>query len=431
MGFGPAIMNTHRATLPLDLPAARTSVTRRRFLGGAVLAAASTAALPALTGFAAEAPATAKPVEYPRKLKLGVVGNGGRGAWIAGLFQQHGGYEIWAVADYFQAVADRCGDTLGVDKARRFSTLSGYQRLLESGVDAVALEAPPCFFPEHVQAAVDAGLHVYMAKPVAVDAWGCRQVEAAAAQATANRRVFLVDYQMPTDPHNQEIVRMIAAGEIGKPVALNSHYLAGLFADPPKTDTLESRLRSLVWCNDVAIGGGYHVNACIHAVDAALWLAGSRPVSCSGLSRRGRPDPHGDSHDVFQLLFEFENGLSLSHRGKHLNNQSNFNVVAEAQGQTGYAQLCYGGKAMLKGSENGYQGEVTNLYEAGAVRNIAKFYQCVTGANYANDTVRRSLDGALTTILGREAARRNTRLTLAELVKENQRLDLDLRGLKA
>src|ERR1035441_4375012 len=58
------------------------------------------------------------------KIKLGLVGCGGRGSWIAKLFQKHGGYEIHAVADYFQAVADKCGDELGVDRSRRFSTLS-------------------------------------------------------------------------------------------------------------------------------------------------------------------------------------------------------------------------------------------------------------------------------------------------------------------
>ena len=51
----------------------------------------------------------------------------------------------------------------------------------------------------------------------------------------------------------------------------------------------------LVWVNDVAIGGSYHVNACIHAVDAGLWVARGRPVSATGSSAVGRPDPHGDS----------------------------------------------------------------------------------------------------------------------------------------
>jgi predicted dehydrogenase len=358
------------------------------------------------------------------------VGCGGRGLWIAKLFQAHGGYDLHAVADYFPAVAEAAGAALGVDAARRFSGLDGYRRLLDSGVEAVALETPPWFFPAHAAAATAAGKHVYMAKPVAVDVPGCLAIEAAARQNTAAGRVFLVDYQLPTDPHNLEVHRLIQAGELGELQMLDSHYYAGLFADPPLQETVASRFQQLVWVNDIALGGGYHVNACIHAVDAALWVAGRRPVAASGLSRRGRPDPHGDSDDVFAIVFEFEDGLIWTHRGKHLNNQTGFDVACQVQGRTGHAQLGYDRQAFLRGAENAYRGEVTNLYEAGAVRNIARFHECVTTGNAANDTVPRASDGALATILGREAARRKTRLTLAQLLAENQQLEVDLRGLK-
>jgi len=129
-------------------------------------------------------------------------------------------------------------------------------------------------------------------------------------------------------------------------------------------------------------------------------------------------------------LYEFADGLVISHRGKHLNNQTGFDVVCQIQGQTGYAQTCYGGKASFKSHEDGYNGLVENPYEAGAVRNIASFYQNVVDGNFENPTVRRAVDGALTTILGREAAARRTRLTMEELLKQNQRLEVDLKGLK-
>jgi predicted dehydrogenase len=408
-----------------------TQVTRRGFIRQAMVAGTAASSFVLRRSSAADtAPTAPTPQVFTRKIKLGVVGNGGRGAWIAKPFKRHGGYEMWAVADYFPPVADACGDGLGVEKGRRFSGLNGYRRLIESGVEAVALETPPYFFPEHARAAVDAGLHVYMAKPVAVDVWGCLEIETAARKAGANQRVFLVDYQIPTDPQNLEVVNRIQAGEIGQVVSINSHYFAGLFPDPALTRTVESRFRGLVWCNDVVLGGGYHVNACIHALDGDLWIAGQRPISAAGYSRLGRADPHGDSHDVFQLVFEFGNGMVLSHRGKHLNNLTGFDVVCEAQGQSGFAQICYGGKAFSKGPEDGFNAEVQNLYEAGAVHNIAKFYRCVVDHNFANDTVRRSVDGALATILGREAGLRRGKVTMDELLEGKKRLEVDLSGLR-
>ena len=230
----------------------------------------------------------AEPDAAARKIKLGVVGCGGRGAWIANLFRQHGGYEMHAVADYFPEVAESAGNALGVGKTRRFSGLSGYRRLIESGVEAVALETPPCFFPEHVQAAVDARLHVYMAKPIAVDVPGCLQVDAAAKKATADKRCFLVDYQMPTDPHNLECAKRFREGAIARLGMVKSFYYGGYFGDPPLTTNIESRLRSLVWVNDVAIGGSYHVNACIHPIQAMMWVLGKTPVAAAGISRVAR-----------------------------------------------------------------------------------------------------------------------------------------------
>ncbi len=85
----------------------------------------------------------ADPSGAKRKIKLGIVGCGGRGGWLAKLFKEHGGYEIHAVADYFQRVADKCGDEVGVNSKRRFSGLSGHRKLIESGVEAIALETPP------------------------------------------------------------------------------------------------------------------------------------------------------------------------------------------------------------------------------------------------------------------------------------------------
>ena len=365
-----------------------------------------------------------------RKIKLGVVGCGGRGAWIARLFHEDGGYAIHAVADYFPQVAEACGRQFGIDRC--FSGLSGYRRVIESGVEAISLETPPFFFPEHAAAAVDAGLHVYMAKPVAVGVPGCRAIEAAAKKAGEKGRCFLVDYQMPTEPHNQEVVRQVREGAIGKPVLLCSHYLAGPFSDPPLGRTIEDRLRNLVWVNDVAIGGGYHVNACIHALDAALWLAQGVPVAASGVSAAGRKDPHGDSHDVFALAFEFENGLVLQHRGKHLGDGYSGDGFCgcAVHGQDGHAQITYNGRAQLVSGRTAFREEVANLYEAGARRNIALFHRQVMEGDHTNPTVRRAVDSCLATILGREAGRRKARITMAQLLRENRRVEADLRGLR-
>lgn len=402
---------------------------RRQFLGGTLSAVAAAPLLEAATSLAAVA--EAKLAAPPRKIKLGLVGCGGRGAWIGKLFQQHGGYELHAVADYFQQVADRCGDALRVDKKRRFSGLSGYTKVIESGVEAVALIVPPCFLPEHSSAAAEAGLHVYMAKPVAVDVPGCLRVEAAGKQATQKQKAFFVDYQIPTDPKNIEVYGALRDGKAGKLARMLTTATDGGRNDPPKTANIESRLQGLVWDNDIALGGGMNVSFDIHAIDAGLWLTGQRPTVAMGSSCIVRPNPHGDSADVASVVFEYADGLIHEHFSQHLPNHAQGELSCKVFSYNTRIFVDYWGRALFQiRGQKPLGGSVENLYELGAKRNIATFYEDMAAGRCENPTVRRAVDGCLTCILGREAAFRHGRLTMDELLKEDKRIEVDLTGLK-
>jgi predicted dehydrogenase len=400
-------------------------LTRRNFLGKIAGATAALSALGAWPALGAE------PEKFKRKIKLGLVGCGGRGSWIANYFKAHGGYDIMAVADYFPEAANRCGSALGVDAARRYSTLSGYKRLLESGVEAVALETPPCFFSEHAAAAVAAGMHVYMAKPIAVDVPGALSIENTARAAAARQLCFFVDYQMPTDPANQDVAGRIHAPAFGRIEQVQTYGVGPGFPDPVKESTIESRLQHLVWVNDIEIGCDYIGNYDIHAIDAALWVIGERPVVAMGGSRICRPNPHGNSHDVCSVIYEYANGVVHNHFGQALSKLARNELSCRVSGANGNALLNYWGAATLRTSDEPVNKDVENLYEAGVIRNVAGFYQEVTGTRPRSDTARRAVDGVLACILGREAGARHGRLTMNELIRENKKLELDMAGLKS
>ena len=397
----------------------------------------TTAAGIALTTAATvQADTSPAPAKIGRKLKVGLIGCGGRGSWIAGLFKQHGGYEFVAAADYFPDRAEKTGTSLGAVKSKCFSGLSAYKRLIESGVEAVILETPPYFFPEHAAAAVEAGLHVYMAKPVAVDVPGTLKIGALGKTAAEKKRVFLVDYQMPTDPLNIEVRKRMHEGGLGdlQMVFSIGNSGGGGFSDPPLGKTIESRLTGLVWVNDDAMGCGYIGNYDIHAIDAVIWALDRRPVSAYARGARCRKDPHGDSQDSYFVTYAFADGLTWNHHSvtgpthDWLNQGS---LQGSIQGSLAAARLSYWGKAYLRGGPKHFGGgEVADLYAAGAKRNIASFYEKVLAGNFGNEAAQRSVDCTLTCILGREAARRGQLLTMDELIKENKRLEVDLSGLK-
>ena len=402
--------------------ARKAILSRRQFLGGTVAAAASLTIIK---------PSSVRGTEANSRIEVGCIGLGGRGSLIAGMLKEHKGYQVTSAADYFPEVSTKAGEKFEVAQKRRFSGLSGYQKLIDSKVDAVFCETPPYCFPEHVTAAVNAGCHVYLAKPVACDVPGCLTVAEMGKKATETKKVFLVDFQMPTDPFIIEAVKRVHKGDIGPVAMASSFYTDDGFRDPLKSETIESRLRHLVWVNDVNLGGGMIVNADIHAIDAALWIAGRRPLSAMGCSRVGKSDAHGDTAYVYSLTYQFENGLIMNHRGEHLRNTKGFSCGCFAYGPEGYLEANYEGKAWVHGIRKAYRGgQVTNLYGEGIKRNLDKFYNSIVGGMYDNSTVQSSVNSTLTTILGRQATKRNTMLTWDQMIKGNEKLEVDFTGLK-
>jgi myo-inositol 2-dehydrogenase/D-chiro-inositol 1-dehydrogenase len=137
--------------------------------------------------------------------------------------------------------------------------------LLEGKLDAVVIETPPYFHPIHAATAVDAGKHVYLAKPIAVDAPGCQTVAAAGARATAKKQVFLVDFQTRADAHFREAVGLVHKGAMGPLVMAEAWYpwSGGGRGAPPATP--EEQLRS--WYYVLPLSGDFIVEQSIHSLD--------------------------------------------------------------------------------------------------------------------------------------------------------------------
>jgi predicted dehydrogenase len=408
-----------------------SSSSRRVFLG--TMLAAGAASAPALRAAPATGglPATRMAA---REIKLGLIGCGSRGLnVIAKLFQAHGGFTFHSVADYFEPVAVQAGGQLGVDRSRCFAGLSGYRRLLDSGVEAVAILDVPCFYPEQARAAVDAGVHVYLAKPVAVDVPGTLLIGECGRRATQRQRCFLVDYQIPGDPAIGEVADRVRAGALGRIAHITSFGFGWrAWPDPPRGPTIADRLRRSIWLSDTALGGDTIVSYDIHIIDGVIAVTGQRPSAACGRSRTCRPQPQGDRTDVAAVIYEQDDGVLWTHVTQALNNNFDLaNLSASILGTQATAHLGYKGKAYVRGGERHYVGEISPaLGREGPARNIAEFYRSITEGRFENPTVQRAVDGHLTAILGREAAARRCYLTMEELLRENRRLPVDVSGLK-
>ncbi len=398
------------------------SMTRRGFLQRS--AGAGAAVMLAQAG-------AAQSTQANSKIELGIIGCGGRGKWIAQGFMEHGGYQITALADYFLDETAPVARQFGIPQSRCFSGLNGYRRLLESGVDAVALETPPYFFPDHVEAAVEAGCHVFLAKPVAVDVPGTIRVRDMGRKAGEDGLCFLVDFQMRNHPIIVEAVDRVHNGALRHVTMLSSQYSDEGFNDPPLEETIENRLRGLIWVNDTVLGGGFFVNAGIHAVDAALWVADRMPEQAMGRAARRRRDPHGDSNDTYSLTYTFADGMVLNHWGAHIRNTTGLVCRVEALGQGAFLETNYTGVTTIRGDEESRLegGDSGDQYRDGAWRNIEAFHEAVTAGDTSNPTLEPSINSNFAVLLGRMAALREEPITWDQMMNDTEVLEANLSGL--
>ncbi len=407
-----------------DMPTVGSrDITRRQFI-----TSASNAAL----AFTILSPGVARGAEANSKISFGLIGCGGRGKWIANLFVKDGRYVPVAVADYFQDKVDDVGNRFQVPAANRHTGLYGYRKLLEQKLDAVVIESPPYFHPTHAAEAVDAGKHVYLAKPIAVDVPGCETVGASGKKATEKKLCYLVDFQTRAHPAYQEAIKRVRQGDIGKLINGEATYICGptwgfmdgVLAKDPKNP--EVRLRA--WGVDRILSGDVITEQNIHALDVATWIADAAPIKAYGAGGRTRAFV-GDCWDHFAVIYWFPKDLLVTFTSKQVGAGWD-DICARFYGSTGTIDTHYFGEVKVIGDEPFNGGRMANLFTDGVVNNIATFYNSVTKGDYSNPTVAPSVRSNLTTILGRTAAYRNGMVTWEEMMRANEKLEFETKGLK-
>jgi len=269
------------------------------------------------------------------KIKIGFIGCGGRGTGAASqALQADSNVELWAMGEVFRDKIDTAlnvltaqfkdqPDKINVAEDRKFVGLDAYQKVLNSGVDVVLLTTTPAFRPLHIQAAVEAGKHVFCEKPMAVDGPGLRSVIESAKKAKEKNLALVDGFVWRWTKANREAYERIHAGAIGDIRAIYSSYYTGAVDRYPKwnkqntkTD-LEWQLRR--WYYFTWLSGDHIVEQAIHSIDKMLWtMKDEAPASvvCSG-GRQARPgEPggeYGNIYDHFAAEFRWENGVKGYH----------------------------------------------------------------------------------------------------------------------
>ena len=378
------------------------------------------------------------------KLRIGIIGCGGRSNNVGEMALKDGRFEIVALADYFQEEVDRQGEKFNVPAARRYTGLNCFRKMLDAGgIDIAAVLTPPYFHPEQVEAAVEAGVHVWLAKPIAVDAPGVARIEAAARKATERKRCFLVDFQTRALAHYNEAARLVAAGSLGTMGFGEIEGTCPAFELRVPQDSQEAKLKNWLQWRDLC--GESIIEFSIHAIDMASLMIGRNPLSATGQCGRflldRYPDPRpGDVKDHWLATYDFGDGLKVVFRGKRLDGHElpdQHGIYVRLHGSGGSLLADYSGEVMIRGKESFYgdrfmKEKVRGIYNRGITENWKTFHDNITKGNHAQETVAPSVRSHYLALLAREACYRNGEtVTWDEVVASKNAFAFDTTGLKS
>jgi myo-inositol 2-dehydrogenase/D-chiro-inositol 1-dehydrogenase len=289
-------------------------------------------------------------------LKAGLIGCGGRGTGAAINFLDAGtNLQIVAIGDVFQDRLDKCRSELKTQKnveipdEKCFLGFDNYEKVIDSGVDIVLLCTPPHFRPQHVEAAIKAGKHVFMEKPCAVDPVGARSVMVSSERAKQNGLCIVSGTIRRVQKDFMETRRRVINGEIGEIVSAHIIRNGGslwVIRRQPGMSDMEYMLRN--WANFCWLSGDHIVEQFIHEIDVMNWYIGKNPVKAMGWGGRQRRVT-GDQYDFFSVEYLYENGMQTHCAARQITGCSNLTKQL-ITGTNGFANA-KGNLYNLKGEE--------------------------------------------------------------------------------
>lgn len=393
---------------------------RRSFLGASTAAAAGT-----VIGSALPASLSAQ-VEGNGTTKVALIGCGGRGTGAANQNLSVKGTKLVAMADVFE---DRLAgsfnqlvkghkEQMDVHEENKFIGFDAYLKAIDMA-DLVILTTPPGFRPMMFEAAVDAGKHIFMEKPVATDAPGIRRVLAAAKKADEKGLKVVVGLQRHYQNSYRETLDRIQQGAIGDIVSAQCYWNGGgvwVRERRPGQTEMEYQMMNWYYFNWLC---GDHINEQhVHNIDVVNWFKGGHPEVAQGMGgrevRKGKD--HGQIFDHHYVEFTYPDGSICNSQCRHI--RGCWNQVSESfQGTKGRAAI--GRITDLDGKDiwrrrrgdnpNPYQVEHDELYRH--IRNDIPINNAYYGAT-----------STMTSIFGRMATYSGQRLTWDKAINSDNDL---------
>lgn len=265
------------------------------------------------------------------ELKIGVIGAGGRGILAHHAHQPQDGVRLVAGADVNPKALENFTEKFGPDV---FVTEDYRQLLARDDIGAVFVTSPDYCHEEHALAALEAGKHVYLEKPIAITIAGCDRI---LETAYRNKLKLYVGHNMRHMAFTIKMKQLIDDGAIGQVKTAWCRHFVGYGCDAYFKDWHAEREKS----TSLLLQKG------AHDIDILHWLCGgySQTVTAMGgltlynqITDRRSPDeppdaswhdenwpplsqkklnPIIDVEDISLMLMTLDNGVFASYQQCH------------------------------------------------------------------------------------------------------------------
>lgn len=316
-------------------------------------------------------------------IKIGVIGSGGRGE-AAAQNAMNAGKDIRLVA-MADIVRDRMlevrtglklkyPEQVAVADDRCFAGFDGYRGVIENS-DVVIIANAAKFHPMHLKAAVEAGKHVFVEKPHAIDPYGIQTVREAVELAAKKRLSVVSGLQSRYHPGYRETMQRVHDGAIGDIIAIQETWLR-----PPYV--LRDRRPGMSEIEHQA-ANQYHFHwlcgddvpqTLIHNLDRSSWAMGNQaPARAWGMAGRStlKGETYGNVFDHHAVVYEFAGGVRIYAYCRTIDNcyNENSSLILGTKGRcdllklniTGETKWVHPGPAS---KNNAYDLEHVALFEA-------------------------------------------------------------------
>ena len=412
---------------------------RRAFIRNSVLISAGTILAPRIVNGKLSA----------SNVNLGIIGCGGRGTAVISSMSENANVNIMAMADIFEdrlkaqhPVYNALNQAKGlpaINASNMYQGSKSFEKLLQNkDVDAVLISSPCYTHPEFLEAAIQAGKHVYCEKPVALDVAGVKRAQNAAKGIT-NKSVT-IGFQIRHATPYVELIKRIQNGEIGDITAAQMYYISSRNEKVPVIGKSDDEMKIRNHFHFRSMSGGILLDQGIHMLDVCNWALQDHPVAAIGAGGRNFRDNFGDNFNHYEIAYKYPKNINVSMLSTQSGNTFG-DVCARFIGTKGIGEAHYSGGVFINGENKWDSGVVKDESAVTAEQRAAgvflsslgdsdknkgkNFINSIESGKYINE-VNQAAASTLTAILGRQTAERNKEVKWDDMLAANEKIDAQL-----